>query len=324
MLEKMIAYAKDAEVLGEVVGIDFANETVTVDTDVKSHTFRASEVEFLKEAFILHDLIIFDKDVLGDVHGNMYLVELHKDGDVTLHHLTEDFEIKQSGTKMTIEGTILKDFEEVFDLEGNFYELKNALPKKPEFNVQIVKDFNGKYYTYFYACNNKQDEEIDLIKVLFLGSTLLEEEEHERRTLSYEDYRDSIESGIYTEVSPQELQSYVTGLMYGKKQEVKKEEPVCGVTCDCNPFECKEEDKEEVENFDFNDVLKAIGESMNTVGENASAVADSDLIKSIGKLAQRLGATGKAEDKGEDAPEEVSRCKKCNQGKDLCDCELWD
>lgn len=306
MLEKMLAYAKDAEVLGEIVGIDFANEMVMVKNDEDSYTFKASEVEILKEAFILHDLIIFDKDVLGDVHGNMYLVERHKDGDITIHHLTEDFEIKQSGTKMTVAETILEDFEEVFELEGNFYELKNALPKEPEFNLQIVKDFNGKHYTYFYALNNKQDKEIDLIKVSFIGGTSLPEEEHERRTISYDEYMEFIDTGIYIEVSPQELQNYVTGVTYGKKEEpTKSHNPfevgedededavVCGINCGCTSAECIELDK----------ALDELAES----------------FKQIGITFQESNS-----DAGNDAPEEESRCKKCNQGKDLCDCELWD
>ena len=299
MLKRVIGYVKDAEILGEVKGIDFENEMVFLKDDDESYTFRASDVEFLEEVFELNETIIFDKDVLGDAFGNLYLVERFKDGDVKLHILTDKLEVKDSGEKFTMTDSIQEDFEEVFTLVGNLYELKNRKPKEPTFNVQIVKDFNGEHYTYFYACNNKKDKEIDLIKVLFLGSTLIEEEEHERRTLDYDTYMEAIESGAYKEVSPQELQNYVTGMLYGKTNsfvdaeeevEEEEEETLCVENCGCVD-EC-EKDGGRIFHFDFSKVF-----------------AETE------------------EDKSEpdtDTPVAPAKCDKCGQYESDCDCDLWD
>jgi len=201
MFKKSIGYVAEINLLGEVAGVDFRNGLyVLVDDNGEEHAVKIEDVEILEEAFVLHGLSIFNKDVLGSIEGKLYQVELHGE-DVQLHLLDDNLEVVASGEVFTPTEDVVKGFEQIFDLQGNIYELIPELPQKPDFNIKIVKDFDGKHFTYFYACNNKETEEVDLIKVVFIGHQLLEEE-YTRITLSYDVFQDSIEAGTLKEVSP--------------------------------------------------------------------------------------------------------------------------
>jgi len=232
--EKVFGYVEEVGVFGEIVGADFRNGLYVIETeDDEQVAVKFADVEILEKAFVIHGVDVFNKDVLGDINGKMYQVELHKDGKIQLHKLNDKLEVVNSGGIFEVTETIVNQLESVMDLHGNIYELMAELPQAPDFNIKIVKDFNGKFFTYFYACNNKDEEEIDLIKVLFIGHHTLEEEEYERRTISHEVYQDSIESGTLKEVSPQELMNYVTGLTYSDEDEEVEDEDACGYENEC-------------------------------------------------------------------------------------------
>lgn len=247
MFKRLIGYVKELNFLGEVVNINFATKNYTLDDDNRVITFGFDGVEILKEAFKLCDSVVYDKDVLSDVNGDMYLVELHKDGDVILYYVNNKYEVTGTNGRYTINKETLKHFENTLSLVGNVYLLKNELPKEPEFNVQVVKDFDGNNFTYFYALNNKEDKEIDLIEV----DTFIKDVKYERITVSYEYYNDSIYKGILNEVSLDELKNYFTGVTY-VNEEVKE---TCGVNCGCKHF-CKQEIIEKDGYDEANDIFE--------------------------------------------------------------------
>lgn len=215
MFKKALGYVEKEGFVGGVAVVDFMNnKIILVDDEDNKKELAREDVELLFEAFQLHGYSVFNKDILGAVNGKMYQVELHNDGEVTLHNVNEKFEVVASGEKFDPTGTIIASLEAVMELQGSVYDLIHAMPKNPEFNVKIVKHYDGTHFTYYYACNNKEVEQIDLIKVLYMGHRLLEEEDYERNTLSYEDYMKRIADGNLKEVTPQELNNFVTGASY--------------------------------------------------------------------------------------------------------------
>lgn len=229
--KKILGRIKDTDFIGEVITINLATKKVLLDNDGEQRVEKISDVEFLREAFVLHDTTIFDKDVLGDADGKMYMVELHENDEVTFHMLDENLETVKVGERVKMTDDRISGLEDIASFVGNIYELRARLPKEPQFNITVVKDFNGKHYTYFYALNNKEEKVIDLIKV----DTLISYEEHKRITLSYEGYAKAIEDGVYKEVTDREFDNYITGFTYG--QDDSEETPVvCGVNCGCNLF----------------------------------------------------------------------------------------
>jgi len=218
--KKFLGRIKDTDFVGKVIIINLETNEVTLDDVGKKRVAKISDVEFLREAFVLHDITIFDKDVLGDINGEMYMVELHDNDEVSFHVLDENFETVKVGERIKITDNLISELEGIADFVGNIYELRAELPKEPRFNVTVVKDFNSKHYTYYYALNNKEEKVIDLIKV----NTLIGDEEHKRITLSYEDYAKAIKYGVYKEVSDQEFDNYLTGFTYGQDDKNQSEQ----------------------------------------------------------------------------------------------------
>lgn len=250
MFKKAIGYVEQDDLLGAVVGVDFRRNNVTlIDGDGKESVYDSNLIEFLEEVFELNGMTIFNKDVISEDGEKLYQVELHDSGQVQLHLLSDKLEIVASGDKFTqdeVSEVVLRGM----GLVGNIYELLSELPQAPDFNIKTVREFEDGNVTYFYACNNKEKEEIDLIKVLFVGHHLLEEEDYTRITLSHEVYLDSINSGTLKEINPQELMNYITGISSFKEDEVDDEEPVddwevkCGYEKECllgdRDCQCKE------------------------------------------------------------------------------------
>lgn len=267
MLDKRyIGFIAEENVIADVVGVNFRDGVIVLQSaDNEVYVVSQDAVELLKEAFVLHDKVVFDKDVLGSIEGKLYQVELFADGEVRLHTLNERLESASVGHKFNPSKEVCEQLEKVLDIAGSIYELQEQVDERLDFNIAIVKDFDGEHYTYFYACNNLETNEIDLIKVVFVGHKLLKEESYERRTLSHEVYLDSLDAGTLKEVSPQELMSFATGTLYNNQEEEglyddredvyedEEEEFECGVDCGCfdecelqeEVVEKKEEDDEE-------------------------------------------------------------------------------
>lgn len=229
--KKVLGHIKDTDFIGEVIVINLVGEKVLLDDNGEQRFADISNVEFLREAFILHDKIIFDKDVLRDKYENMYMVKLHDNDEVTFYMLDKNLKPMTFGERTKITDDLINELEDVVDFVDNIYKLRAGLPKEPRFNFAAVKDFNGKHYTYFFALNNKEEKVIDLIKV----NTLIGNEEHKRITLSYEDYAKAIEDGVYREVSDREFDNYLAGFTYGQ-DDLEETSVVCGVNCGCDLF----------------------------------------------------------------------------------------
>lgn len=223
MFKEALGYVESTGLFGAIVGLDFRSKTYVIEDDNgKEFTAKFEDVEVLEKVVDLHDNEIFNKDILGDINGQLYLIELHNDGKIQLHKLNDKLEIVVSGRTLDVTADVINRLEETMVLQGNYYELLESTPKAPEFNIKIVKNFNGNHYTYFYACNNKAEEEIDLIKVVFVGHRTLEED-YERTAFSYEEYQEAIEDGTLKEVSQQELMNFATGATYNSNNTTDEE-----------------------------------------------------------------------------------------------------
>src|SRR5690606_6499815 len=97
--------------------------------------------------------------------------------------------------------------------------------------------------TYYYACNNKEEKEIDLIKVIFIGTQLIEEK-YERLTVPYEEFEDMVNDNVITEVSPHQLQQYAINKMSNSVYTEDGYE-VEYADCDCEDYD--EEVEEDLE-----------------------------------------------------------------------------
>lgn len=288
--KKVLGHIKDTDFVGEVITINLATKKVLLDYCGEQRVAKISDVEFLREAFVLNNKIIFDKDVLGDIYGKMYMVELHENDEVTFHMLDENLETVKVGERAKMTDERINGLKDIIDLVGNIYELRAGLPKEPRFNFAVVKDFNGKHYTYFFALNNKEEKVIDLIKV----NTLIGDEEHKRITLSYKDYTEAIECGIYKEVSDQEFDNYLAGFTYGR-DDSEEMSIICGVNCDCNLF-CKQKNQFEQEESNESNKSDKSNELNETVNSDYNETVNSD----------------------------DNNCKSCSCNLDKCYCSLWD
>lgn len=210
MLKKMIGFIKNENFFGffgNVVAIDFKNNKVVIeDKNGKQKIVDTEDVIVMEEVFKLHDRPVFDKDVLKDELGNKYLVNLHDNGRISFDELNDNLEIIKKGVQYEIAYIAGALEDSTISLIGNLYELR----KEPNFNINVVKEFNGKHYVYYIAINDKKNKSIDLINI----GALINGEEYKRKTISYQDFMSAIFDETLKEVSKDEFNNYVTGTMY--------------------------------------------------------------------------------------------------------------
>ncbi|MDS7057007.1 hypothetical protein NXG04_06800 [Klebsiella pneumoniae] len=216
-----LVYDKESNKLGAVVEVSLLKKTYTVQVDEDEFvTVDIDNAVELEELGYLGGDVIFEGDVLKTKTGDLYEIEKLKTGDLVFHALNNRLERQQQGD--SFEPDSLSEFAPHLELYGNIHLLKAQIPQV-KFNVQVIRRVVNGEVEYAYACNNKLEEAVDIFPVVFVGHQLLEEEEYTRITLPYDGYLDSVERGLIKEVKPQELQNYVTGLVYGRKQEVSTE-----------------------------------------------------------------------------------------------------
>lgn len=329
MLKRAVGYISDIDFLGNVDAINYKDEKVLlVNQEGTKEIAEFDEVEFMNEVFVMHDTYIYEKDVLRvKANGDLAVVNKVKDNQISLTVLNSKT-LQESDMKSYIflDKDGLSFLESHYVLEAHVYQLRSMLPKNPEFNIEIVKSYNGAYYTYYYACNDKDNKKIDLIKVIFVGSTLIEEETYERNTVSYDDYQDYVRSGIYESVSPRELQNYALGATYkpnknsvdidmdddmcvdvdeGNKNDTyvysdshsEGKEGFCGSYCECDSGEdCKK-------------IISSLMESFQSGEHEVNINPNED---------------SHVKPKSEDKPESPIKCGECGEDKELCDCRLWN
>ena len=265
--------------------------------DLMSFTFQTEFGDIpIKDANILQKVGGEDEDggfiLLGDVletpNGELYI--LINENDENFHGVTVerlrlfDERLKELdsnelgkgviGDKLRIPMDIVDElktllesynmnhiFNYVYNKESYEEKLLNLKKEKEESkkselkNIAIVKDTNNG--DVYYACNDKKNEAIDLIKVIFLGSELLEEEDYLRVTFGYDFYLEMLEFGDIVEITPTELMLIVGSKITKSMEEKSNQTHVwniledgsleCTEECPCRTqnYSCDSDDREE-------------------------------------------------------------------------------
>jgi len=250
------AFDKESDAIGAIAGVDFINQTMTILADDDEMIVASMKnVVFLENIGYIGKQGVVNHDVLQTTDEKLYEIILLADGNVQLHLLNRKLERVEAGDIITKED--LHTLEHYVTLVGNKYELEPE--QSVDFNIVVVRENtpeNG--ITYYYACNNAEVEEVDLIKVVFVGHQLLEEEKYERITMSHEEYLDAVDAEMLKEVGQNELLNYVTGLAYGKKSSVAKTNVEVDDLDECEDF-CDDEDSDNCDGDSLDDFCDECG-----------------------------------------------------------------
>lgn len=293
MLEQTLAYDKVKKVFGAIAEVSFIKGTITLsDGEDELHECQIDNVIELKKVGVLNGQdVVYNHDVLGG-HGNnegkLWEVELKEDNKMVLHLLDRKLNRVETGEEFEV--ALFSDLSDTLTLIGSKYEIE--VKALVDFNIRIVRQNVDGEITYFYACNNKDNEEIDLIKVIYMGSKLLEEESYQRVTISHEDYLARVEKGHLKEVGANELQNYVMGMTYQPTKQDVKDMVVLKPAYDTY----NEQDDENEEDED---------EFENELDEDEEQCECNDCRKARAKHDEDI-------------------CEKCEVPEEDCDCELWE
>lgn len=214
MLEQTLAYDKVNKLFGTIAEVSFIKGTITLsDALDELHECQIDDIVELKKVGELGEDVVFNHDVLvghGTNKDKKWEVELLGNNKAVMHLLDRKLNRVETGNEFDLD--LFSHFNASVSLLGSIYELEAE--SLVDFNIRIVRQSMNGDIKYFYACNNKDNEEIDLIKVIYMGSQLLEEEDYQRVTVSHEDYVNRLDKGLLKEVSANELQNYVMGMTY--------------------------------------------------------------------------------------------------------------
>lgn len=207
--KEVIAFATDKKALGGIIGFDFVKETVTIITANEEEVESKLEDVFYLEALAeFQNVTIFEHDVfaVGD-SDKLWEIDFadREAKTLQLHLLNNKLERVQTGQVFTAKE--LPVLEDTLILVGNKYELEAIVPQVDftAFNFMLVReDKKDGTSEYYYAYNNKVEEVVDLIKVINVGTNVLDGE-HVRMTVSYEDFTQYIESDIFVKAELEEL-----------------------------------------------------------------------------------------------------------------------
>lgn len=221
-LKKAFGYVDSKGLFGEVLSINLQNDEVslkaTFDESEEVMTFDYDDVEILPQIFYLDDIVedIYSKDVfINRDNSRMYMIDLKDENTISFELLGDNLEPTGLVSHIKLNNNSAEHIRSRFSFVDHYYNLQ--LLKNPDFNIEIVKEYKDGYFTYYYACNNKNNEEIDLIKVIFVGEKVTEEE-YERATVDYDTYGEMKRNGELLDVSQQELRNYALGLFHGNKE----------------------------------------------------------------------------------------------------------
>jgi hypothetical protein len=255
-INKSVGYSEEHNIFGAIVGVDFIKGTVTLMEDNgETHVVDINDVEELKEIGVMNGVYVYERDVLEHVNGNLYEVELTDFDKVVVHLLDSKLNRVKTGSAINKENfEAMGKHAKVVD---SIFVLRKNLPTV-DFNIRIVRVNNKDGVQYFYVGNNKENETVDVIKVVYAGQHLLEEEEYHRFTISHEEYLALVKQGVYKEVQPMELANYILGLTNGKISAKNNDvtnldadddlDDICETPCedcDCELSESVEEEEEE-------------------------------------------------------------------------------
>ena len=247
-------YSHEHEVVGKLVSADFIKDTFTL-MDIYGNTYEANtnKLKELEKLGTLGDHVVFNHDVLLNNNSNSLFEVVKFEDGFRFHHLDENLErTGQIGNKGLEEHFTL--VEDCLEILGNIFEMKKELEEKKaqemdfDFNIKIYKADVGGKSTYYYAGNNKSKATIDLIKVIYMGHYLLEEEDYENNTYTYEQFQSLVNTGVIVESTPMELSGFVMGKFASAS--------IATATYDsASPASYEEEEEEDfVLDFDFEDM----------------------------------------------------------------------
>ncbi|UUV45895.1 hypothetical protein [Bacillus phage vB_BanS-Thrax1] len=236
-----IGFLKDKEVIGAIGAVDWMEETVTIVTE-EDEKVEGSLHELVLLQYIgeFGENNLFNHDVLITTTASKqdrFEVELQENGMIVFHQLDENLERVKTGKEMTLEH--LQTLSNFLELEDSIYVLKAQLESvSTDFTVKMVRDISGDEVVYFYACNNTEEEVIDLIHLVFEGG--LENAEYHRISLPYQGYIETVARGILEEVTLEQLvkEGLSKATVENEPSEaVKDDSCTCGknkLDCDCD------------------------------------------------------------------------------------------
>lgn len=235
--KEVIAFATDKKALGGIIGFDFVKETVKIMTANEDEIESKLEDVFYLEALAeFQGVTIFEHDVFA-VKDSEKLWEIdfadREAKTLQMHLLNNKLERVESGQVFTAKD--MQVLEDILVLIGNKYELEAVAPQVDftSFNFMLVReDKKDGTSEYYYAYNNKVEEVVDLIKVINVGTKVLDGE-HVRMTVSYEDFTQYIESDIFVEAELEELNTLTRKLVVASGQITLSDEGIKVTNAKC-------------------------------------------------------------------------------------------
>ena len=301
-------YSEEHGLVGKLVSADFIKDTYQLmDIYGNVHTVKTGKVKELERLGTLGGNVVFNHDVLRNNDSNTLFEIVKFEDGFKFHQLDENLERTGNvGSKGKEED--FKVVEDCLEILGNIFEMKKELEEKKaeemdfDFNIKIYKADIGGKSTYFYAGNNKSDATVDLIKVIYMGHYLLEEEEYEIDSYTYDQFQSLVNTGVIVEASPMELSNFVMGKIDSAHVTLT---PV-------SPASYEEEEEDLVLDFDFEDYPYPYEEEEEEEEEKEEGMSkeneeryQQELMEAVGQLVyeviEALATSANTED--EPAPE---------------------
>lgn len=342
-------YSEEYEVVGKLVSADFIKGTYQImDIYGNMYTVDTSKLTELEQLGTLGDHVVFNHDVLLNNDSNTLFEIVKFEDGFKFHHLNEDLERTGNvGNKGFEEHFTL--VENCMEILGNIFEMKKELKEKKSeemdfnFNIAIYKADVGGSTTYFYAGNNKKYATVDLIKVIYMGHHLLEEEEYELNVYTYEQFQSLVNTGVIVESTPMELSNFVMGKIasasytpnYSSASPASyEEEDFIFDEYDDMPYDEDDNDEEEVKETEDCDCDVCCPDEEEEKEEKEHVLSEEEekfqqeLMEAVGQLVFEVmnvvvnSADTKHESDTEEAPEPTPEPKSTT--KDSDDVYLWD
>lgn len=238
-----LVWDEKSDSIGSILALDFGTQIASIEDSFGEVLLaHLEDLTFLELIGEINEVSVYNHDVLKTVNGQLFEIELlGNKQNVTLFSLNEDLE--RTGTADSLHKDDIEEAYSYMSVLGSIYEVELE-EDKLDFNIKIVRDtFDEDGIVYYYACNNKEEDEIDLIKVVFIGSQLLKEEDYERVTISYDDYLGALGDGELEEATPQMLMDFV---LNGENSSNEEQEQVEDENCiSCNLYFCNCDDDED-------------------------------------------------------------------------------
>lgn len=206
LFDNFAAYAFDKKVFGKVMEYSAIKNTLTIE-DADGNLHVSKDAILLKKIGELNGEEVFDGDVIQE---NSYKYEIQLLDNKTLEVYALDDKLNRIGTSIKIDSIKILNADGI-TLVGNIHELRDKLPNV-DFDIKIVKSYDGAYYTYYYACNDKEKKKVDLIKATFFGDKVISDEGYQRQTITHDDYLDRVAKGVLKEVGGREFHNYILGM----------------------------------------------------------------------------------------------------------------